>query len=379
MTPVVHAQQAAKVFICKNTSSGAIVLRTRKCKSAEIKVSNISELRGSDGTDGTNGTNGINGTNGTNGTNGVDGADGSLRIYGDGSAGELHIAADTTLEVPNLQYTDILIDVGVRLSVPGGTILRCTGTFRNRGTLSVAAEGNGTYTDSNASGVLTIPSRNSPVAAHTARVASDGEFGASSTNLVGGLGGLSFNPNALRTILKPGVTGGGAGAGAGATSQGAEGGGALTVLAGGSFSNEGLIEANGTNASGGAGGGAGRIIIIASKTSISNTSTITAIGGSGGNSTSSSAAGGGGAGGLVHLLAPSISAGALTLTGGAAGSTAVPVTANPRSAGGGGGACGGDGGYGSDLNASPGNSQGGASAGTVGKSFTTVADPTGLF
>ena len=354
-----YAQQASNVVICKKTSNGVITLRSRKCKSGEAKLSNISSLTG------------------TNGNNGTDGADGSLRIYGDGSAGELHITTNTVLADPNLQYTNILIDVGVQLTVPSGTVLRCNGTFRNRGTLSVNLHGNGTYTDSNTTSGPTVISRNSPAAAHVARVASNGEYGSSSADLVGGLGGSTYEQGALRSILKPGVMGGGPGGGAGRSTDGAQGGGSVTVLASDSLSNEGLISANGSNGSGGTGGGAGGFVILASKTSVSNTGTITTVGGNGGNSTASSGAGGGAGGGVVHLLAPSIASGTITLTGGAAGSTTTAVSATFRAAGGGGGASGGNGGYGSDVEAT--NFQLGASAGSTGVSFSTIGDPTGLF
>lgn len=356
-----YAQQASNVVICKKTSSGAVTLRTKKCKSGETKVSNISSLTGN---------------------NGANGADGSLRIYGDGSAGELHITTNTTLSDPNLQYTNILIDVGVQLNVPTGVVLRCNGTFRNRGTIVVNPEGNGTYTDSNTTNALTVPSRSAPAAAHVARVASNGEYGESSRNLVGGLGGTAHNSATLKSILKPGDLGGGPGGGAGRSTEGAQGGGTITVLAAGALSNEGLISADGEDAGQGTGGGAGGFVILASKSSVSNTGTISVTGGDGGNSVSYAAAGGGGGGGVVHFLAPSITAGTITLTPGAAGSTATAVTATMRAAGSGGGAGGGDGGYGSDVDAvtsSPSNRQSGASAGAVGQSFSTTGDPTALF
>jgi len=160
-------------------------------------------------------------------------------------------------------------------------------------------------------------------------------------------------------------------------SDGAYGGGSLTVLAAGSLSNEGLIAADGDDGYRGTGGAGGGIVILASKTSVSNTGTIQAKGGKGGDSFSRAAAGGGGGGGIVHLLAPTITAGTITLSGGAQGSSATAVTNPLRSAGGCGGASGGYGGYGSDVNSS--NSQNGAAPGGVGVSFTTICDPTSLF
>jgi hypothetical protein len=364
-----YTQAASNLTICKKAASGAIALRVRKCKSGEVKVSNISSLRGA------------------NGSNGSDGVDGSLRIYGDGSAGVLHVTSFTEFinsGDPHQQFTDVTIDAGVTLWVPSGMVLRCNGSFHNRGTITVFTHGSGTNTDNFGGPTLTIVSRGAPAAGHVARVASNGEFGPKTTSLIGGQGGDSYNYGAARALLKPGVMGGGPGGGAAVSSDGGNGGGAFTILAASSLVNEGSISANGADGSSGTGGGGGGIIILASKTSISNTGTISATGGNGGESGPRAAAGGGGSGGIVHLLAPSVTAGTITLTGGAAGSTAIAVgqTFDLRSGGGGGGACGGSGGVGSDVRAStdsPANFQPGASAGSVGVSFTTLTDPTALF
>ncbi len=362
-----HAQRASDLVICKQDSSGEIVLRSRRCRRGETRISNFSALKGDTGAPGAAGANGRDGTNG---------ADGSLRIYGNGSAGELHITANSSITDPNLQYTNILVDVGVTLYVSSGTILRCSGTFRNRGTISVYKSGAGTSSDSNSS-TLAVISRNSPAVGYVSRVAMNGEYGTSSQDLVGGAYGSEYDLATMRSILRPGPFGGGGGGGTYWSSDGAYGGGSLTVLAAGSLSNEGLIAADGDDGYRGTGGAGGGIIILASKTSVSNTGTIQAKGGKGGDSFSRAAAGGGGGGGIVHLLAPTITAGTITLSGGAQGSSATAVTNPLRSAGGCGGASGGYGGYGSDVNSS--NSQNGAAPGGAGVSFTTICDPTSLF
>jgi hypothetical protein len=118
-----EAQHAANVVICKKNSSGAITLRNKRCISGEQKISNISSLVGSQG------------------------EDGSLRVYGDGSAGALHVTSSIDLQDPNQQFTDITIDPGQQLFVESGAVIRCTGTFRNQGTVYVAPSGYGSNTD----------------------------------------------------------------------------------------------------------------------------------------------------------------------------------------------------------------------------------------
>ncbi len=355
----VDAQQALKVVICKNNSSGGILLRNKKCKSGETKLSNISALTG---------------------TKGTDGADGSLRIYGDGSAGELYVTTGISLSDPNQQFTNCTITATGSLQVESGATIRCSGTFTNLGTLRVTQEAYGSATEAN-SGAMTVPARNAPAAAHVARPAGEGEFGSSSLTLAGGYAGLAYDQSARRAILKPGVTGGGPGGGGSRTSEAQPGGGSVTILAAGAISNEGTITAPGASPSSGngTGGSAGGIIIIASKTSISNTGTISATGGNGSNSGYDVGAGGGGAGGIVHLLAPSVSQGTITVTGGTKGTSTTAVTSPYRTAGGGGGACGGHGGNGAYVGNSPTNTQFGAENGESGSTFVTLADPTSLF
>ena len=69
---------------------------------------------------------------GAPGPPGPAGADGSLRIYGDGSAGELFIAADEALDLTsvNTQYSSIVVE-GV-LNMASGTILRACLLYTSR-------------------------------------------------------------------------------------------------------------------------------------------------------------------------------------------------------------------------------------------------------
>src|SRR5262249_52424103 len=82
---------------------------------------------GHDGQDGHDGQNGANGQNGQDGQNGQPGADGSLRIYGDGSLGDVQVSANQTLADiatnGNTQFRNLVITSLGTLTVPSGTVL----------------------------------------------------------------------------------------------------------------------------------------------------------------------------------------------------------------------------------------------------------------
>ena len=71
-----NAQQAAGVVICQNKSSGALVLRERKCAPSEARISNISALKGPQGEKGATGATGSSGSTGATGAQGPQGSDG---------------------------------------------------------------------------------------------------------------------------------------------------------------------------------------------------------------------------------------------------------------------------------------------------------------
>ena len=324
----------------------------------------------------------LQGPAGATGATGAAGDDGQMRIYGDGSAGALTISADTTLNSTdhlNLQYTDITINAGTTLTVQSGTVLRCTGTFTNNGTLRVGTFAYG----SRFNGVADTNTRYAanrgahPGVARSA--AMNGEISAAAGTATAGLGGISLSEMEARQIRYPGGVGGGGGGFAG-TQFGAHGGGTLVVLCAGPLVNNGSITANGDNGS--AGAGAGGILIFASPTAVTNgaAGVISANGGKGQDSNIDIGASGGGGGGIIHFISPAITiavAGNVTANGGAAGSDASNVTADPASAGGGGGACGGDGGSGGTV--AIGGATAAASAGGAGYVLQTPADPTALF
>lgn len=310
------------------------------------------------------------GEQGEPGVPGPAGADGSLRVYGDGSAGELVVPADTVLDWvgANTQFTSIV--VSGTLHVPCGTVLRAD---------TVVIESDGLlYIDVCAMGAIIDNAAHPGVAP---KGPGNGSFGQGTTSLSGGIGGYRVAESAAPTLLRSGLHGGGGGGGHG--TFGGAGGGWLTVVARSSIDVQGEIDALGELASGGSqggGGGAGGIIVLASAGSISVTGTMRADGGAGSGSSAiyGASAGGGGGGGIIHLLAPSVqSAGSLSVLGGAAGVTIEnPNNVFGRHAGGGGGACGGDGGFGGTI--SSGNIALPAQPGSPGYLITTIVDPTSL-
>jgi hypothetical protein len=203
---------------------------------------------------------------------------------------------------------------------------------------------------------------------------------------------LALSPFTIRKLLKPGAFGGTDGAyevGNSPTSDQGLGGGTVSIIASGAvtITGTGSINANGTAGIAdntncyGAGGGGGGWIIIASKTSISNSGTLNASGGQGSTGNTTCATGGttygidsaaGGGGGVIHLLAPSITAGTEDVGGGAIGSGSV----HGEGYGFGGGPSGGNGGTGT------GEAAGGslATAGSTGLVFNSiVTDPATVF
>ncbi len=288
---------------------------------------------------------------------------GGASIYGDGSDGSVSVgSANWTTSAPSytLQFQNFTVTGA--LTVPSGLIIRATGNVVISGSITVAP---------------------SPANTGTSSVQGISEQPASTTSA-----GLAYSAFQLRQLLKPGLNGGGTGTPGGTGATGGGGGGTLVFLAAGSITIQsgGSITANGTAGTldatdgYGGGGGAGGVIILASKTSISNSGTITTNGGAGasgfgnlGDCANTSppfgiSASGGGGGGLVHFLAPSVTAGTATANGGAAGSNDVEC-----GYGGFGGASGGNGG-------ASGTTGSLATAGSAGVNVTTaVADPATLF
>lgn len=312
-----------------------------------------------------------------------------MRIYGDGSAGALTISGSTDWTVipgpSNFQFTDVTINAGVTLTVPSGTVFRCTGNFTVNGFLQVAGSGNGGQVNSvnnpPADGITGF----SPAGAGVARLAAGfGQSGASTQARAGGLGGIGLGPTASGFLYLPGLQGGGGGACplVNSTDFGGSGGGSLCVLAAGVITVAEDIYAPGGGANYGGGGGAGGVVFLAAAQAIHKSADIFAYGygGSGDSPTNGFAAGGGGGGGIVHLIAPSITdTGVINVDGGAgvAGVSVGTITGSRFCGGGGGGGCGGNGGNGSKVY--PDGHSDASGSGAPGYSFITLADPAAYF
>lgn len=309
---------------------------------------------------------------GDSGPKGDTGINGSVRVYGDGSAGEKTVSVSGIFNDSNPQYANFTVAAGVTLTVQSGTVIRCTGSFTNHGTIQVLAalrdqprfSENGLRTTSGKSGGQEAP---------------------------GGAGGSALAEGVVKSFLRPGLSGGGNGYRSQAQSGG-DGGGNFSVITKEEIVNgsTGVISADGEDAaSSGNGGGGGGLIILASAESVSNLGTIRAQGGDGGALQATDpdltgyGPGGGGGGGIVHLIAPTIAqSGSIDLSGGAgsAAGGAGGITGVGYIGGGGGGASGGDGGDGGTVNPSNiGNNSTTAGAdGGIGQSISTIADPTSL-
>ncbi len=300
--------------------------------------------------------------------------------YGDGSSGALVISTsqdwtDAGGDAPandSLQFTDFTINSGQTLTVPSGTVILCTGTFVNNGTLVV----NPGYQRSLTTALLTDVAKNEPGANRTA----PGNWN---------VPGIPHDRSTMRRLLNPGPIAGQQGGQGNLFNVGGDGGGSLVIRCAGGISNNGSISASGSDAEavgdganciftvgctglagasdidddtrGGGGGGGGGLIILGSAGTIV-TGSIDLSGGNGangGNSTVSTSGGGGGGGGVLHLLGPAASTtstasvnvsggtrGLSTIASGALCSNEADTTCGITRSGGVGGSMGGRGGLG---------------------------------
>ncbi|GGD73753.1 hypothetical protein GCM10011514_42340 [Emticicia aquatilis] len=329
-------------------------------------------LQGPQGAVGPQGPQGATGPQGPQGATGPQGPAGSSGIYGDGSAGALTISSNTDWSssppTSSLQYSSFTVNSGAIFAVPSGTIIRCTGNVIINGTIIV---GTG--------------ATNSNVSPHP------GISLSAPGSVIGGVGLGVLQAALIQTSTS--LVGGGAGY-RNVLNTGGEGGGQLRIVALGSITigTTGVINANGNNSVNsqtalqgivGGGGGAGGVVVLASNTSITISGNINAKGGNGadgfdGNGGSAEGGGGGGGGGIARLIAPASPTvtGTINVNGGSAGITSGN-TASGLTGGGGGGACGGNGGQASGTIFSVSYT---ATAGSVGKSVTTVTStPANLF
>lgn len=316
---------------------------------------------------------------GPQGETGPQGPAGELPIYGDGSAGDVTVTVDsdfTDLDPDgNYQFASLTINNGIRLTVPTGTVIRCTGAFVNDGTVVVGRGGAGGI----AGGVFGLGPAANAHPGVSRRAAGGGASGDAATVRGGGRGGLGLSEDEARLLrdIRPG----GGGGGFCLLGRGGDGGGGLRILAADGITNNGTIEANGNpGLSVGSGGGAGGVLLLASPAFVENTGDIRATGGNGADSSANLGAGGGGGGGIIHFISPTIdnSAGVVVAAAGAGGVGGTAVGAF-QVGGGGGGACGGNGGAGGDIAIPPGSTASPGVPGEPGHVIESLTDPTAWF
>lgn len=299
---------------------------------------------------------------------------------GDGSAGNLTISANTDWSVTppvNLNFANVTINAGQTLTVPAGTTIRCSGTFTNNGTLSVAAGARmGGLNNFSFSASVDIYSIGHP--GDSLRPASGGSYDSSggTHTIQGGLGGDGIPRTTAMTSFNSFRIGGGSGAGWRDNGEDGNGGGLVKIYCTGNVANAGTINANGTTPTLLSGGGGGGIVVLASTSSITSAGAINVSGGNGGPSFAFGGAGGGGGGGIVVLAAPTIGPlGTINVSGGSGGSVAAQVSTTNRYGGGGGGASGGNGGNGSSISATSPVTAGTPTSGSAGYVLSITANP----
>lgn len=336
---------------------------------------------GTTGTAGTNGAAGATGTAGTNGAAGANGLDGAIRVYGDGSAGDLTVAASAAIHTlaTNLQFENVVIDSGQTLTVPSGTTIRCTGTFTNNGTITVETGAVGGFFNTNNYDASATISARQPSRGLAISAGLNAQIGDDNVALLrlGGAGGGGLSAGLTDRLIRSDSWEAGSGGGASFSRFGGGGGGFLRVLCREGIVNNGAISADGADSTNGGGGGGGGIVLLASQQSVqnANSGSISVQGGDGGSANTASSSGGGAGGGILFLLAPTVSnTGSVVVSGGVAGASGV-VTANPRSGGGGGGSMYGGGGTGGIVDNSFGTAAG-AGPGNNGITITIQAEPT---
>jgi hypothetical protein len=159
---------------------------------------------GENGEQGPAGEKGEQGEPGDPGMDGEQGADGSLRVYGDGSAGDLVVRAGATLELDgsNPQYETIVVDG--ELTIPSGITLRSrTIAIGPSGSVVVGYGTSGPRDD----GI--------PHPGLSRRGAVLGQAGTGAVPLTGGSGGEGISEPSARTVLRLGLDGGGGSGGKG--------------------------------------------------------------------------------------------------------------------------------------------------------------------
>lgn len=269
-------------------------------------------------------------------------------LYGDGADGAKTISSNTTETVPKIfRCTTLTIQTGCTWTVKSGTLILCSGAVDIQGTgqLVVAADIPGATGETAAyypSNLGLGPSPGLREAASYQNSISGAGCGGN-----GGNGGYTAGFNAAKGgqarlpcvgLTGSGGAGGTTGGQSGVCGDGGGGGGSVGLYSGSTITigASAKITANGgagtaQTGSYGAGGsgGSGGVIDMGALTSITNSGTIEAKGGAGGNGVNNGFAAAGGGGGVVVMTSASITAGTITLTGGAAGTGGTAYTTAP--------------------------------------------------
>lgn len=258
----------------------------------------------------------------------------SVDFGGDGRLNNVAISSNTTETTVSVRnYVAFTVNNGITYTVKHGSIINTVADVVINGVLQVVGGFPGGI-----GGLGRIATNGSGPGGGYVRFDSKRGAGGGGNGGNGGNGGSSTSgsssSNGGRGIGTSCWSYGGGGAAGQADSQsdlgnnGGDGAGSVRIFANKSISipSGGIIRANGSNGvtgsnnTTGSGAGAGGQIQLFSRVSIVNNGTIEAKGGVGGNGVGGDNPGGGGGGaGVVTLFAPLVTAGTVTLTGGAPG------------------------------------------------------------
>jgi hypothetical protein len=336
----------------------------------ELGLPGATGPQGEVGPQGPEGEQGIQGEIGPQGLQGNQGLDGAIRVYGDGSSGDLLINNDTTFSQGVGQFENLIVNEDVTFTVPHGSIIRLTGSAIISGTIEVQqVTGSAASVVGATAGLADVVSQSKldAIRGIPGTRARNGTIVSSIVHTTGGSGGGQLIGN-IRQNLKPSIHtfgGGGASAaisnGVGTYTAGTAGG-TIAIIAQEDIliSSTGQIRAEGgipslSDCFGGGGGGMIFLYAGGNITSI-NGALISATGALGANGSAQCAAGGGGGGGYISAIAggtANLTIGTTSVAGGlgAAAQGAGTVNLLPASSGGGGGGSIGFGGSGGNLNA----------------------------
>ncbi len=284
-------------------------------------------------------------------------------LFGDGSNNNLNVDGGTRLTVDGVgrEYHNIRISHNSTLVLRSGSLIRCTGTFENRGRVEVLPGASGSTRYVAGSSLVAPGGRPAHPGGVALAPASDGLVSFTLT-AHGGPAGVAHTVGSTAQIRLP--THGGGGGGSGLTDSasreqvGGSGGGSAKILCA-RIDNRGTISAVGEDGlSYGGGGGAGGMLILGASSGVLNSGTITVVGGDGAavgapnDNAFAVAAGGGGAGGHVQIVALAYTnTGTIDVSGGSAGANfgVDPTGALMRAGGGQGGSLFASGGRGGSI------------------------------